>query len=86
MLQRFSNPDGRRFVIEALEVQPVIAGYPQLAEALYDVSEIEDWEPGSIIMEPGDPANEICFILSGSMSVLIHGREVALRACLRSLK
>ena len=79
MLQRFSNPDGRRFVIEALEVQPVIAGYPQLAEALYDVSEIEDWEPGSIIMEQGDPANEICFILSGSVSVLIHGREVALR-------
>ncbi len=79
MLQRFSGTEGRRFVIEALETQSVLAGNDQAAETIFDVSEIEGLEPGSVVMAQGDPANEICFILSGSTSVSIGGREVAVR-------
>ena len=79
MLQRFSGTEGRRFIIEALETQLVVAGNALVAETLCDVSEIEGVEPGSVIMAQGDPANDICFLLSGSTSVSIYGREVAVR-------
>ncbi len=79
MLQRFSGTEGRRFVIEALETQPVVAGNALVAETLCDVSRIEGVEPGSVIMAQGDLANDICFVLSGSASISISGREVAVR-------
>ena len=50
-----------------------------MTETLCDVSEIEGVEPGSVIMAQGESANDICFILSGSTSVSIRGREVAVR-------
>lgn len=79
MLERFTGAEGRRFIIEALEFQPLIAGDHQLAATLCDLSLIEGLEPGSIITQQGDSANDICFILSGSVSVSVHGREVAVR-------
>ena len=79
MLQRFSGTEGRRFVIEALETQLVVAGNALLAETLCEVSHIEGVEPGSVIMAQGDPANDSCFLLSGSTSVSISGREIAVR-------
>ncbi len=79
MLQRFSGTDGRRFAIEALVAQHVVGGDRQLAEKLCDLSGIEEWESGSIIMEQGDSANDVCFLLSGSTSVAVHGRVIAVR-------
>ena len=79
MLERFTGAEARRFIIEALEFQPLIAGDHQLAATLCDLSVIEGLEPGSIITHQGDSANDICFILSGSVSVSVHGRDVAVR-------
>ena len=79
MLQRFSGTEGRRFAIEALATQSAVAGDAELAEELCDLCEIEGREPGSIIMAEGDPANDVCFLLSGSASVAVHGRVVAVR-------
>lgn len=79
MLQRFSDTEGRRFAIEALATQAAVAGDAGLAEELCGRCEIEGWEPGSIIMTEGDPANDVCFLLSGSVSVAVHGRVVGVR-------
>ncbi len=79
MLQRFSGTEGRRFAIEALATQRILSGDHRLAEEFCDLSEIESHEPGSVIMAEGDPSNEVCFLLSGSTSVVVHGRVIARR-------
>ena len=79
MLERFTGAEGRRFIIEALAFQTLIAGDRHLAATLCDLSVVEGFEPGSIITQQGDSANDICFILSGSVSVSVHGRDVAVR-------
>ena len=79
MLQRFTGPDGPRFVTQALEIQPIIGANPELATKLRDSCSIEGWEPGTVIMQEGAPHNDICFILSGSASILVQGREVVVR-------
>ena len=79
MLQRFTGPDGPRFVMQALEIQPIIGANPELATKLRDSCSIERWEPGAVIMQEGTPHNDICFILSGSASISFQGREVAVR-------
>ena len=79
MLEQFTGAHGRRFVAEALETQPVIATHPELATTLQDACSIEGWRPGAVIIQEGAPGNDICFILSGSVSILVNGREVAVR-------
>ena len=79
MLQRFKGPEGRRVFVEALEMQPVIGGRPELAKLVCDSSHLESWAPGDLIMENGTPGNEIYFVLSGTVSIQVQGREVAVR-------
>ena len=79
MLQRFAGPAGHRLFVEALEMQPVIGGQPGLATAICDSSRLESWNTGEAIIENGTPGNEIFFVLSGSVSILVQGREVAVR-------
>ena len=79
MLERFTGAEGKRFIIEALGIQSLVAGDHQLAATLCDLCTVEGFKPGSNITNQGDAANDVCFILSGSVAVLVHGREVAKR-------
>lgn len=79
MLQRFVGEDRRRFVIEALEAQPVIGGQADLAGVVCGASSIHSWEPGEILMSERDWDDDIWFLLVGSVSVLVRGRRVAVR-------
>lgn len=79
MLQRFKGPEGHRVFVEALEMQPVIGGRPELANVVCDSSQLESWAPGDSIIENGTPGNEIYFVLSGAVSIQVQGREVAVR-------
>ena len=79
MLQRFVGEDRKRFVIEALESQPVIGGQVDLACIVCRASTIHSWEPGEILIAEGDRDDDIWFLLAGSVSVLVRGRRVAVR-------
>ena len=79
MLQRFVGEDRRRFVIEALESQPVIGGQVELAGTVCGASTIHSWEPGEILISEDDWDDAIWFLLAGSVSVLVRGRRVAVR-------
>ena len=79
MLERFTGKNGRQLTIAALRNQPVIGEDANLAEAIYDCAEIVGFEPGSTIIEESAPDNHICLILAGSVSIRVHGREIAVR-------
>ena len=79
MLERFIGENKRRFVVEALEIQPVVGARADLAAALGNACSIDSWEPGEIILAEGDGDNHLLFLLAGTVSVLVRGRQVAVR-------
>ena len=79
MLQRFTGEDSRRFIVEALETQPVVGGRADLASAIGEMCSIHSWKPGDIILTEGDGDNHLLFLLAGTVSVLVRGRQVAVR-------
>ena len=79
MLQRFTGPEGRKLALEALEVQPVLDGGRGLASALADAVKVEVWASGEVIIDEGGAGNDIHFILAGAASIIVRGRELAVR-------
>ena len=79
MLQRFGGPEGKGFMVEALEIQPLIGGEPGLASALAETATLQGWAAGDSIIQDAGAGNELHFILAGTVSIIVNGREVAVR-------
>ena len=79
MINRFVGDAGRRLRIEAFKSQRLLEGNAELAEKLADTSELVEVDAGTPIIKQGDYTNEIFFILVGSFSIVVNGREVATR-------
>lgn len=79
MLSRFDGPEGRPLLIEALRTQPIIGDDATLAEKIADSVEVVAFEPSSVLIEDSASDNDICFILSGVVSIRVLGREIAVR-------
>ena len=79
MLTRFTGQHGRRFVIAALRDQPVVGESDNLAETICDNAGVVGYSSGDVLIEESAPDNDIFFILSGTVSIRVGGREVAVR-------
>ena len=79
MIERFTGENGCYFSIAALKAQAMLFGDDRLAEAVYDKSEGLGFDSDASIIEEAAPSNEIYFILSGVVSIRVHGREIAVR-------
>lgn len=79
MLERFTGAGGRNLVVDVLRSQSVIGEGDDLAEIVYDHAEIVGFSPGSTIIEASAPDNDIFFILAGTVSIRVFGRETAIR-------
>ena len=79
MLQRFNGPDSRSFLIEALLIQPIVGGDIRLAKALAESAEVAPFPSGSGIVLESAPDNDLYFILAGTVSIQVFGREIAVR-------
>ncbi len=79
MLNRFAGDSGRRLRVDAFRSQALVAGNNELAEKLADMAELVEVTLGSPIITQDDYTNDIFFILAGSFSVIVNGREVATR-------
>lgn len=80
MLNRFVGNSGRRLRVDAFKNQELVAGNQELAEKLADMSELVEVASGASIINQDDYTNDILFILVGSFSVIVNGREVATRS------
>ena len=57
ILQRFSGPDGRTHLVEALEIQPIAGEDAAIAKAISGCVEVAQLQPGtSIICHARRPA------------------------------
>lgn len=79
MLERFSDPNGRERALTALKDQSIIGGQTDLAESLLERAQVTQFPPGSVIIEESNADDHLCFILAGSVSIRVAGREVAKR-------
>ena len=78
-IDRFIGASNTGTLIEALLTQRIVHGQHDQAMAFASKVQIQQFLPGSIIIEQGHADNTLFFILMGEVSILINGNEIALR-------
>lgn len=79
MISRFFGKEGRARFISALRKQIILHDNDDLCSKLADRAELLQLESGENIIVQGDIDDEIYFLLSGQLSIVVNGREVAIR-------
>lgn len=79
MLERLSGDKGKRLRVEAFADQKIVSGNRALALELSELAELIEFKNGASAVEQGAPDNDLYFILAGSFSVIVNGREVQRR-------
>ena len=79
MLERLSGDKGKRLRIEAFADQKIVSGNRALAQELSELADLMEFKKGASAVEQGASDNDLYFILAGSFSVIVNGREVQRR-------
>ena len=79
MISRFSGKAGRARLIATLRKQIILHDNDALCSELAGQIELRQLESGASIIVQGDIDNEVYFLLSGRLSIVVNGREVAIR-------
>lgn len=79
MLERLSGEKGARLRVEAFANQKIVAGDRSLAQELAERAELVEFEAGAVAIEQDGSDNDVYFILSGSVAIVVNGREVQRR-------
>ncbi len=78
MIERFAGEENKRVLLDALRGQQCV-GEGEIAKAIAEVVSLQEFRKGEPVIEQDAQKNSMYFILSGSVSVLVNGREIALR-------
>ena len=62
-LKRFDGLNGRRFPLEALQIQPILVGDVVLAKSIAEACEVASFDPGGSFIEESASDNDLYFIL-----------------------
>ncbi len=79
MIERFQGDDGKPRLIEVLRRQKILHDNEALAEELAERAELVSLKANEVLIEQGGTDNDIYFILAGTLSVSVNGREIAVR-------
>ena len=79
MINRFREKEGRNRLISALRQQTIIHDNETLSRELADRVELLSLELEDELIIQGEADNDLYFILTGRLSVIVNGREVAIR-------
>ena len=80
MIPRFAGAAGRKHLLTSLCDQQSVAGEKTLARRLMASGSLQEYLPGNQITRQGDADNDMYFIVSGSVSVMINDRDIATRS------
>ncbi len=80
MKSRFEGEEGLRRRFDLLMDQRAVAHDEPLVRQILKVAEIRQHEVGELLMRQGDGGNELCFLLMGSVDVLVNEQRVATRS------
>lgn len=79
IIRRFTGKHGHQRLVEALSIQPCIAGDRNLATQLSKAGKLRELSPDTVLTIQGEADNDLFFIISGEVSITINGRQVATR-------
>ncbi|OGA03691.1 MAG: hypothetical protein A3F74_09035 [Betaproteobacteria bacterium RIFCSPLOWO2_12_FULL_62_58] len=77
MLERFQGKDGRAALLKALRTQFLIDGNSEIADMIASASQVNEYAPGTPLFTQGERGSDLCFILSGQVSVRVDDEEIA---------
>src|SRR5215472_1862119 len=75
IIDQFGGPEGRRRLVESLRQQKIVENSEELATKLADVASIARHEPAVPFIVQENEDNDVFFILAGTVSIQINGRE-----------
>lgn len=79
MKERFEGESGRKRLLSSLQSQKATGGSKDIAQEIADACEVIESHAGSILINEGASDNDIYFLLSGKLSILVKGKKVAQR-------
>jgi CRP-like cAMP-binding protein len=79
MIERFEGSSGQKAFFEAMRAQQCVCHNDDVANALCAAATISELQSGDTLIQVGGHDNDIYFILAGRVSILVKGRELALR-------
>ena len=79
MLARFEGEEGRRRLIGQLRKQSIVGGDSAAATDIAEVAKIIQVPSGEVLIRQDAADNDLFLIISGSLRIMVNGREVAIR-------
>lgn len=79
MKERFEGETGKRLRVEALATQKIVCGNDALAQELADHVTLEEYQAGFELIKQDTDTNDIYFILSGTVQIVVNGRPGSVR-------
>ena len=79
MINRFRAIENRDRLISALRKQTILHDHETLSNELADQAELLQFENGEKLIIQDGADDDIYFILAGRLSIVVNGREVAIR-------
>lgn len=79
MISRFSGTEGHLRFVSALCKQIILPDDMTLCSELAEQAELLELKPKENVIKQGDVDDDIYFLLAGQLSIVVNGREVAIR-------
>lgn len=79
MIERFQGEQSKERLIEAINRQAIIRDNKTLAIEISNELELIEFDTGTQFITQGNPDDDLYLILAGRVSVIVNGREVAVR-------
>lgn len=79
MKERFEGEQGQRLRIEAFRAQRMVQGDEAIAQELADHCVLEEYDAGFELIQQNHDSNELYFIFSGAVQIVVNGRAIAIR-------
>lgn len=80
MIDRFSREDGKKNLIDALLRQKIVSADRDLAERLATAGEVVEFQKEDIIVAQDGGDDDVYFLISGTVNVLVNHQLVGTRA------
>ena len=79
LVKRFQGTEGARLLQDALQAQSALQGAEAAISEISSVVKLEEHAANTAIIAQGGTDNDLLFIISGKVGIVINGREIAER-------
>jgi CRP/FNR family transcriptional regulator, cyclic AMP receptor protein len=80
VIERFQGESNYNRLIEAIKRQVIVRDDEALASRICAELELLEFDAGAQVITQGNPDDDLYFVFSGRVSVMVNGRELAVRS------